>query len=147
MSFHKITVVGNLGRDPEMRYTPGGQAVTNFSVASNRQYTSSSGERIKETVWFRVSAWGRQAETCNQYLKTGSQVLIEGRMTPDKESGGPRIWTRQDGTPAASYEITAERVVFLSGRGDEGGGGGSSPGGYQGGADGPDDDLDDEIPF
>lgn len=146
MSFHKIVIVGNLGRDPEMRYTPGGQAVTNFSVASNRQYTSSSGERIKETVWFRISAWGRQAETSNQYLRTGSQVLIEGRITPDRESGGPRIWTRQDGTPAASYEVTAERVVFLSGRGDDGGGGGYQ-GGYQDGPEGPEDDLDDEIPF
>ena len=118
MSYQKITIVGNLGRDPEMRYTPGGQAVTNFTVASNRQYTASSGERVKETTWFRISAWGRQAETVNQYLKTGAQVLIEGRMTPDKESGGPRVWTRKDGTSAASFEVTAERVVFLSGRGD-----------------------------
>jgi single-strand DNA-binding protein len=129
MSFHKITIVGNLGRDPEMRYTPGGQAVTNFTVASNRQYTTSNGEKVKETVWFRISAWGRQAETVNQYLKTGSQVLIEGRMTPDKESGGPRIWTRQDGTSAASYEVSADRVVFLSGRGDDAGGGGAGSAG------------------
>jgi len=117
--YQKITIVGNLGRDPEMRYTPNGQAVTNFSVATNRQYTASSGERVKETVWFRVAAWGRQAETCNQYLRSGSRVLIEGRLTPDRESGGPRIWTRQDGTPAASYEITAERVVFLSTRAED----------------------------
>ena len=142
MSYQKLVVVGNLGRDPEMRYTPGGQAVTNFSVATNRQYTSSNGEKVKETVWFRISAWGRQAETCNQYLKTGSRVLVEGRMTPDKESGGPRVWTRQDGTPAASYEVTADRVVFLSTRGEEdqfqGGGGG-------GGMEEPMEE--DEIPF
>jgi single-strand DNA-binding protein len=150
MSFHKITIVGNLGRDPEMRYTPGGQAVTNFTVASNRQYTASSGERVKETVWFRISAWGRQAETSNQYLKTGSQVLVEGRMTPDKESGGPRVWTRQDGTSAASYEVTADRVVFLSGRGDDGvasssGGGGGE---YQSAPAEPQASPDeDEIPF
>ena len=149
MSFHKITIVGNLGRDPEMRYTPGGQAVTNFTVASNRQYTASSGEKVKETVWFRISAWGRQAETVNQYLPTGSQVLIEGRMTPDKESGGPRIWTRKDGSSAASYEVSADRVVFLSGRGDDsassaGGGGGdyqNAPAQQQGEPD------EDEIPF
>lgn len=146
MSYHKITVVGNLGRDPEMRYTPGGQAVTNFSVASNRQYTTSNGERVKETVWFRVSAWGRQAETTNQFLKTGSQVLVEGRMTPDKTSGGPRIWTRQDGTPASSYEITAERVVFLGSKG-EGGGGGASGEAYQGVPAEPDGVAEDEIPF
>jgi single-strand DNA-binding protein len=147
MSYHKITVVGNLGRDPEMRYTPGGQAVTNFSVATNRQYTTSNGEKVKETVWFRVSAWGRQAETCNQYLKTGSQVLVEGRMTPDRTSGGPRIWTKSDGTSASSYEITAERVVFLTSRG-EGGGGGSSGEAYQGVPAEPEGmGLEDEIPF
>ena len=144
MSYQKITVVGNLGRDPEMRYTPGGQAVTNFSVATNRQYTSSNGEKVKETVWFRVSAWGRQAETVNQFLKTGSQVLVEGRITPDKATGGPRIWTRQDGTPASSFEITAERVVFLGGRGD---GAGSAPDAYQGAPVEPEGALDDDIPF
>ena len=117
--YHKITIVGNLGRDPEMRYTASGQAVTNFPVATNRQYTASSGERVKETVWFRVSAWGRQAETSNQYLKKGSRVLVEGRMTADRETGNPRAWMRQDGTPAASYEVTAERVVFLTTRGEE----------------------------
>lgn len=149
MSYQKITIVGNLGRDPEMRYTPGGQAVTNFTVASNRQYTASSGERIKETTWFRVSAWGRQAETVNQYLKTGSQVLVEGRMTPDKESGGPRVWTRQDGTSAASFEVTAERVVFLSGRGDAGAAPeGAADAGYQGASeDGGSFPDEDEIPF
>lgn len=151
MSYQKITIVGNLGRDPEMRYTPGGQAVTNFTVASNRQYTASSGERIKETTWFRISAWGRQAETVNQYLKTGSQVLIEGRMTPDKESGGPRVWTRQDGTSAASFEVTAERVVFLSGRGDAGAapsGSGAGDASYQGASEDGDSFPDeDEIPF
>ena len=149
MSYQKITIVGNLGRDPEMRYTPNGQAVTNLSVATNRQYTTSSGERVKETVWFRVSVWGRQAETCNQYLNTGSQVLVEGRITPDKETGGPRIWTRNDGTPGANFEISGERVVFLSGRGEgapSGEGGGGAPS-YQGGPDDFGDEADDEIPF
>jgi single-strand DNA-binding protein len=111
-----------------MRYTPGGQAVTNFSVATNRQYTASSGERVKETTWFRISAWGRQAETCNQYLKTGSRVLVEGRLTPDKETGGPRIWSGQDGSNRASFEVTAERVVFLTGRDEQGNTGGEEPG-------------------
>ena len=146
MSYQKITVVGNLGRDPEMRYTPGGQAVTNFSVATNRQYTSSNGEKVKETVWFRVSAWGRQAETVNQFLKTGSQVLVEGRMTPDKTTGGPRIWQRQDGSSASSFEITADRVVFLSSRGDNAGGGGQEA--YQGAPAEPEGmAAEDEIPF
>lgn len=117
--YHTIIVVGNLGGDPEMRYTPSGQAVTNFSVATNRQYTASNGESVKETTWFRVSAWGRQAETCNQFLRKGQKVLVEGRLTADSATGGPRIWTRQDGTPAASYEITAQTVRFLSSRGED----------------------------
>ena len=114
MSYQRIIVVGNLGHDPEMRYLPSGQAVTNFNLASNRQYTSSTGERVKETTWFRVSAWGRQAETCKQYLKTGSMVLVEGRLNPDKETGGPRVYEKKGGSFGASYEITAERVVFMS---------------------------------
>jgi len=116
--YHTIIIVGNLGRDPEMRYTPGGQAVTNFSVATNRQYTSSDGTQVKETIWFRVSTWGKQAEICNQYLHKGSKVLVEGRLTPDASTGGPRIWNRQDGTPAASFEVSASAVRFLSSRGE-----------------------------
>ena len=122
MSYQKIVIVGNLGRDPEMSYLPNnGQAVTNFSIATNRQYTASNGERVKETTWFRVTAWGRQAETCNEYLRQGSQVLVEGRLNPDRETGGPRVWTRNDGTSGASYEITADRVVFLTTRNTQGG--------------------------
>ena len=121
--FHTLIIVGNVGRDPEMRYTPSGQAVTSFSVASNRRYTSSNGEQVNETIWFRISAWGKQAEICNQYLKKGSRVLVEGRLTPDKTSGGPRIWNKQDGSPAASFEVTAQTVRFLTTRGESEGGG------------------------
>ncbi len=117
MSFHTIIIVGNLGRDPEMRYTPSGQPVTSFSVASSRSYTNQSGEKVDETIWFRVTAWGKLAETCNQYLKKGRTVLVEGRLTPDK-NGGPRIWTKQDGTPGASFEVNASTVRFLGGRAD-----------------------------
>ena len=114
--YQKITIVGNLGRDPEMRYTPSGQAVTNLNVATNYSYTNNNGERVKETTWFRISVWGKQAESSNQYLRSGSKVLVEGRMNQDKETGGPRVWTRQDGSSGSSYEITAQRVVFLSSR-------------------------------
>ena len=114
--YQKIIVAGNLGRDPEMRYTPSGQAVTNFSMATNRQYTASDGQLVKETTWFRISAWGRLAETCNQYLRRGSKVLVEGRLNADPQSGGPRVYTRQDGSAGASFEITAETVRFLSSR-------------------------------
>ena len=101
-----------------MRYTPGGQAVTNFSVATNRQYQGTDGQMVKETIWFRISVWGKQAETCNTYLHKGSKVLVEGRLQPDPATGGPRIWNRQDGTPNASYEITAGTVRFLSAKGE-----------------------------
>jgi len=117
MSFHTIIIVGNLGRDPEMRYAPNGNAVTSMSVASNRTYNDSNGERVKETTWFRVSVWGKQAESVNTYLKKGSSVLVEGELRPDKETGNPRTFTRSDGTTGASYEVTARTVRFLSSRG------------------------------
>lgn len=113
--YQRLIIVGNVGRDPEMRYTPSGQAVCNFSVATTHQYTTGSGEKVKETSWFKVSTWGKQAEVCNQYVKKGSKVLIEGRLTPDKATGGPRIWDK-NGEPAASFEVTAGTVRFLSSR-------------------------------
>lgn len=143
--FQKLIIVGNLGGDPEMRYTPSGQAVTNFSVATNRKYKGSDGNQVKETIWFRVSAWGKQAETCNTYLKRGSKVLIEGRLNADPDTGGPRIWAGTDGNARASFEITASSVNFMSTKAeDEARGNGGSN--YQ--PAGPDiGDGDDEIPF
>lgn len=116
--YQKIVIVGNLGRDPEMRYTPSGSAVTSFNVATNRRYTTSDGNPVDETTWFRVSTWGKQAEICNQYLRKGNKVLVEGRLTPDKETGGPRVYTRQDGTSGASFELNADQVRFLTPRGE-----------------------------
>lgn len=137
--FHTIIIVGNLGRDPEMRYTPSGQAVTNFNVATSRQYTASDGSQVKETIWFRVSAWGKQAETTNQYLRKGSKVLVEGRLIPDMATGGPRTYTRNDGTTGAAFEVSAATIRFLSSRGEVEG---EMPAGEAGGATGEDD-----IPF
>jgi single-strand DNA-binding protein len=117
--YHTIIIAGNLGNDPEMRYTPSGQAVTNFSVATNRQYTASNGEQVKETTWFRISTWGRTAEVCNQYLRKGSRVLVEGRMNSDQSTGGPRTYQRRDGTYGASYEVTANVVRFMSTRSED----------------------------
>ncbi len=111
-----------------MKYTPSGQPVTNFSVASNRSYNDASGQPVKETIWFRITAWGKLAETCSQHLQSGSKVLVEGRLTPDPDTGGPRIWNRQDGSAGASYEITASTVRFLSSRGENGGETASSSG-------------------
>ena len=115
--YHKIILVGNLGRDREMRYTPSGQAVTSFSVAVNDDF----GEN-KRTIWVRVSAWGKTAESCNNYLKKGSKVLVEGRLTCDASTGGPRVYTRQDGSSSAAFEVSAQTVRFLSTRGEGGGG-------------------------
>ncbi len=156
--YQKLVIVGNLGRDPEMRYTPSGQAVTNLSVATNRQYTTNSGERVKETTWFRVSVWGKQAENANTYLRKGSKVLVEGRLTQDPATGGPRIWTGQDGSPRASFEMTAQTVQFLSSRQeDQAMGGGNNYNNNRGVSNGGgnygnmDDSMmpppDDDIPF
>ncbi len=142
--YHTLIIVGNVGKDPEMRYTPSGQAVTSFSVATNRQYTAGNGEQVKETIWFRVSTWGKTAEVCNQYVKKGSKVLIEGRLTPDKNTGGPRIWTKQDGTSGASFDVTASTVRFLSSRGETGEGGPVSGSGGMEMAELPPED---DIPF
>lgn len=125
--YQQIVLVGNLGRDPEMRYTPSGTPVTSLSVATNRKYTGSDGQQVKETTWFRVSVFGKQAEACAQYLKKGSSVLVEGRLTPDPTTGGPRVFTRQDGSTGTSFEIFANTVRFLGGR--DGASGTASPSG------------------
>jgi single-strand DNA-binding protein len=115
--YQKVLIIGNLGSDPEMRYMPDGTAVTNFSIATNRRWTNrATGEPQKETTWFRVSAWRQQAEFANQYLSKGQSVLVEGRLKPDLQTGGPRLWTGQDGSVRASYELTAERIQFVGGR-------------------------------
>src|SRR5512143_900651 len=119
--YHKIILVGNLGRDPQMRYTPSGQQVTDFSMATSEKWTGQDGQPQERTIWWRVTVWGKQAENVNQYLKKGSKVLVEGRMAPDPKTGNPRIWTRQDGTPGSSYEVTALTVKFLSSRAEGGG--------------------------
>ena len=139
--YHTLIIVGNVGKDPEMRYTPSGQAVTSFSVASNRQYTTGNGEQVKETIWFRVTTWGKQAEVCNQYVKKGMKVLVEGRLTPDKATGGPRVWTKQDGSAGSSFEVNAAMVRFLSGRGDGEGAGMPVSSGMESAEIPPEDDI------
>ena len=111
--YQKIIIIGNLGRDPEMRYTPDGKAVTSFSVATSRRYNDK-----EETTWFRVSVWGKQAESCNQYLTKGSKVLVEGRLRPDANTGAPQVFQKKDGSWGSSYEVSADNVRFLSTRGE-----------------------------
>ena len=139
---NKIIVIGNLGRDPEMRYTPNGQSVTSFSVASNRKYTTAAGEQREETEWFNVSAWGRHAELCNQYLTKGQQVYVEGRLHS-------RTYETRDGQTRFVNEINLTDVQFLS-RGAEMGGeaSGYAPGPGSGmGDEGPPMDDVDDLPF
>jgi single-strand DNA-binding protein len=107
---NKIIVIGNLGRDPEMRYTPNGQSVTTFSVASSRRYTTADGERREETEWFNVNAWGRLADLCNQYLAKGRQVFVQGRIQS-------RSYEDKTGNTRYITEIIAQRVQFLGGAG------------------------------
>ena len=111
--FMNLIFVGNLGDEPSMRYTPDGTPVTNFSVAVNRKWNNSDGSQGEETIWIRCTAWRKTAEVVNQYLTKGRQVLVEGRLRPDPDTGGPRVFTRNDGSPGASYEVTVEQVKFL----------------------------------
>lgn len=125
--FQQLTVVGNLGNDPEMRYMPDGQAVTNFSMACNRRWTDrATGQPQEEVTWFRVSVWGAQAEAVNQYLRKGRQVLVQGRLRPDPSTGSPSLWTRGDGSVGTSFEVVANQVQFLGSSNGNGNGNGNS---------------------
>jgi single-strand DNA-binding protein len=106
VSVNRIIIIGNLGSEPEMRFTPNGRPVTSFSVATNRRYTTSDGERREETEWFTVVTWGRLAEQCNQYLTKGRLVYVEGRLRT-------HTWEGQDGQRRSRNEIVADRVSFL----------------------------------
>lgn len=113
MSYQSVTIVGFLGAGPELRYTTDGTPVTNFSVATNRKWKNADGSQGEKTVWFKVAAWRRLAETCNEYLAKGRQVLVIGELEPAKAYVG------RDGEPCASLEVTARSVKFLGGRGEE----------------------------
>src|SRR5215470_9430166 len=110
MSFNKITIVGYLGRDPELRYTPQGTAVCNFSVATTEKRRNARGETEEHTTWFRVAAWGRQAEVANEYLAKGRQVYVEGRLRLEE-------YTDREGNPRTSAEVNASDIHFLGHRG------------------------------
>ncbi len=105
-SLNKVMIIGNLGSEPEMRFTPNGSPVTSFRVATNRVYTTAEGERKQETEWFTVVAWNKLAEQCNQFLTKGRLVYAEGRLRT-------RTWESQDGQKHYRTEIIANRVTFL----------------------------------
>ena len=109
---NKIIIIGNLGRDPEVRYTPTGQMVASFSIASNHRYKTASGEQREETEWFNCQAFGKLAETCNAYLSKGQQVYVEGRLTS-------RTYQTRDGQTRHSNDITIREIQFLGSKGAE----------------------------
>jgi len=112
MSFNKIIIVGNLGRDPELKYTPQGQAVCEFSVVTSEKRKDGSGEIKEETTWFKVSCWGRLAEIASQYLAKGRQVYVEGRLRA-------REWTDKEGKTRTSLEVFGSELKLLGSRSDQ----------------------------
>jgi single-strand DNA-binding protein len=106
---NKVMIIGRLGKDPEMRYTPSGRPVTTFSIATTRNWSTANGERRKETEWFNVVAWSNLAEICNQYLVKGQQVYIEGRLQT-------RHWEDEEGKHHSSVEVVANEMIMLGNR-------------------------------
>ena len=150
MSVNKVILVGRLGRDPETRYTGGGQAVANFSVATDETYKDKAGDRQKRTEWHKIVVWGKQAEIAQQYLKKGSLVFIEGRIQS-------REWQDKEGQKRTSFEIVANNFRMLGGRGEGGSGSGGGRGGEDYDQSGPSEEppggqggpeiSDEDIPF
>jgi single-strand DNA-binding protein len=150
-SVNKVILIGNLGRDPEMRYLPSGDAVANLRIATTDKFKDKSGDMQEQTEWHSVAFFGRQAEVCGQYLKKGSQIYVEGSLRTRK-------WQDKDGNDRYTTEIRGDRMQMLGGRGGGGGGGGADydsapptdgapkgkPAGQAGGGFA---DLDDDIPF
>jgi single-strand DNA-binding protein len=150
--YQQITLVGNLGADPEMRYTPSGVPVTTLRVAVNRKWTGQDGQPQEKTTWFEVTAWRKLAEVASQYLTKGRQVLVVGEIED------PNLWTDREGNARASLRVTASNLKFIGGRGDTGSGdysndyasapsgAGNSAAGGSGGSGGG-DMSEDDIPF
>lgn len=139
-SVNKAILIGNLGRDPELRYTQGGKAVANFTLATNEVWSGQDGQKNERTEWHRIVCWGKTAEHCSQYLSKGRTVYVEGRIQT-------REWEDKEGNKRQTTEIVAQNVTFLGGPrggGSGGGAGGSGTGGYEGppaGGDAPGDDI------
>jgi single-strand DNA-binding protein len=148
---NKVILIGNLGKDPEVRFTPSGAAVSNFNIATNESWTDKSGQKQERTEWHRIVVWGKLAELCGEYLKKGRQCYVEGRLQT-------REWTDKEGKKNYTTEVVAQSVQFLGG-GAGGGAGRADGGGGSGRSDfggGPPDDMGgpppsvpggDDIPF
>ncbi len=147
-SFNKVILLGNLTRDPELRYTPQGSAVCEFALALNHVYTNKqTGQKVEEVSFIDIVAWGKTGEICAEYLKKGRQVMIEGRLKQDR-------WEAQDGKKMSKVRVTAENVQFVGSRPSDGGGGGGGGGPKGGGAapaegpeEGPPPGQEEDIPF
>jgi single-strand DNA-binding protein len=138
-SVNKVILIGNLGRDPELRYTQSGQAVANFTLATSERFANKSGEQQERTEWHRIVAWGKTGELCAQYLSKGRSVYIEGRLQT-------REWEDKEGQKRSTTEIVAQNVTFLGGpRGAQGGAGGGGGEPQRGEPSAP--PASDEIPF
>lgn len=112
--YHEITLVGTIGREPELRYTPDGKASCSFSVATNRAV----GQGQQETTWFKVTTWEKTAEFVHNYAHKGNKILAVGRLVCDKNNGGPRLYQKQDGTTTAAFEVVAEKFRILDNKQD-----------------------------
>jgi single-strand DNA-binding protein len=146
-SLNKVMLIGNLGKDPEVRYTASGQAVASFSVATSEKYKDKSGEMVEKTEWHNITLWGKLAEIAKEYLTKGKTVYVEGRLQTRK-------WQDRDGRDRYTTEIVGDKMQMLGGRGDGGGGAGRSGGGRSqdefGSAPAYEDPVfnpDDDIPF
>ena len=111
---NKVTLIGNLGRDPELRYTANGQAVANFTLATTESFSKRDGGRDEKTEWHRIVAWGKLAEICGEYMAKGRQIYVEGRIQT-------REWEDKDGNKRQTTEVVAQQVTFIGGRGEGGG--------------------------
>ena len=140
-SVNKVILIGNLGRDPELRFTRDGQGVANFTLATNERWRDKEGQNQERTEWHRIVVWGKTAENCAQYLQKGRSCYIEGRIQT-------REWEDKEGNKRQTTEIVAQNVTFLGGRGEGGGGGGGRPGAGKQDAPPPEPGPDgSEIPF
>jgi single-strand DNA-binding protein len=146
MSLNKVMLIGNLGKDPELRFTPSGRAVARFSLATSEQWTTPEGQKQERTEWHNVVVWGKQAESCGQYLSKGRQVFVEGSIRS-------RSYDDKDGNKKYITEIVARDVRFLGGAGGAGGGGGGARVPQEAGVSAPPGEdvgappADDDIPF
>jgi len=117
--YQRLVLVGNLGRDPELHYSTDGVPIANFSVATHSKWSDNERQTQEETVWFRIAAYGKLAEVCQEYLTKGQKVLIEGSLVADPKNGSPRVFTRKDGSTGSAFEVRASTVRFLSGKGEK----------------------------